>query len=102
MYKTPPPIEDVRLVAWHHMINDPYLITYTMVNGEPYKQYVNPKLAYKRSLLLLSQSVDQISHEFIKAFKPSFDQLDEVLQRFGNSFKQAGLHDILTDPNTVD
>lgn len=102
MYKMPPPIEDVRLVAWHHMINDPYLITYTMVNGKPRCEWVNEKLALRRAMLMLSQTVEQITHDFIIQFKPTFESIEEVFQQFANSFKQAGLHDLLTDQYKVE
>jgi hypothetical protein len=98
LYRIQPPLEDVKLMAWMHMIQDPYLITYTIDdNGKIHKDWVNQDLAYKRALFILSQNLQQVSHAFIKAFTPSFEHLAEVFDKFGKSFYQSGLHDILPD-----
>jgi|SRR4051812_47685524 hypothetical protein len=102
LYRTQPSLEEVKLMAWHHMIQDPFLITYTVdEKGKIHKEWVNEDLALKRALSLMSQHIERINIEFIRTFKPAFEELAEVFQKFGKSFYQAGLHDSLSDEDKV-
>jgi hypothetical protein len=40
-------IEDITLVAWHHMINDPLISVYTFENDQEKRQLINPNIAPK-------------------------------------------------------
>lgn len=86
-----PSLQDLELIAWHHLINDPYLTTYTMVNGKEVRKYVNPKLAWKRAVIEMQDGMFKMSRVIIDLFVPSIAEMAEKFQEFANSFKQLGL-----------
>lgn len=94
-YKT---LEEVQLIAWHHMINDAELQTYTVDEQGRYTYaYVNPKLAYKRALSKLSKDIEYISSAFFRTFAPSFENLAETFENFRNSLLESSLNPLLPD-----
>lgn len=103
LYRVPPPLIDVQLIAWHHMINDPYLVTYTMNSkGQQCSQWVNPKLGFKRKLEeMVIQFQDMATMIQDALFGPLTD-LAKVFQDFANSFEQLGLEPSFEDESPVD
>ena len=95
-------IEEIKLIAWHHMINDPYLSTYIMVDGKEVRTYVNPKLAFNRMLGELGDHFQEMAQTILDTFMPSFAQMSEAFQEFSKSFEQLGLIPSLEDENPVE
>jgi len=94
-------LEDIELIAWHHMINDPYLSTYIMVDGKEVRKYVNPKLAYKRALMDLAPHFQEMAQYIIDRFMPAFADMGRAFQELANSSEQLGLIPSLTDGDDV-
>lgn len=81
-------IDDIKLIAWHHMINDPFLTTYEFINGHEYRSWVNPKLAYRRSMATLSKNIIDMADKIMTTFLPSFEEMSAAFQRFQDSLEQ--------------
>lgn len=92
LYKLPPTLEEARLYAWHHMINDPLLTTYTMVNGREHRKYVNPKLAWKRQLAQLTISLNAMAEEIRDRLFGPLGDLTKIMQRMQFTLEQSGLN----------
>lgn len=73
-------LEEIELIAWHHMLNDPELRTYTFENGVEKRTWVNPDLKMKRSLRDLGRAFVGIANVFQEKFKPTLDNLINQLQ----------------------
>lgn len=84
---TTAPIEDLQLIAWHHMINDPHLQVYTVDDGKINRKYFNPKLAWKRSMGELSAGFQVLIDQFQKAFLPSFKEMEEWAKQLNSQLK---------------
>lgn len=98
----PPPLIDVQLIAWHHMINDPFLSTYTFENGIEQRKRVNPKLAWKRSLIELGDSIRAVSESIQNTLFGSLTNLAESFKPLVDAFNQSGLEASFTDAEVVE
>lgn len=81
-------IDDIKLIAWHHMINDPLLTTYEFINGHEYRSWVNPKLAFRRHMVSMAESFNGMADMIIAKFLPSFEEVSAAFQRFHDSLEQ--------------
>ena len=79
-WEGPMSLEEIELIAWHSMLNDPYLSTYTMVqdrhgNWVEDRHFVNPKLAYARMLGEMSESFSRMAEQIISALSQLLSSL---------------------------
>lgn len=96
-------IEELQLIAWHHMINDPFLQVYVRQEDGRFKHsYVNPKLAYKRSLIAIANGMENVKLEIGKSLIPAFNDISETFDRLTRWFDQLSLEDRLTDGDPVE
>ena len=101
-WEGPLSLEEIELIAWHAMLNDPYLSTYIMVDGKEVRTYVNPKLAYKRMLIEMGEGFQRMAEEIMAKLLPSFEQVAEAFQEFTKNLEQAGLIPSVTDEGTIE
>lgn len=106
-WEGPLSLEEIELIAWHGMLNDPWLSTYTMVqdrhgNWVEDRHFVNPKLAYARMLGELGESFSKMAEQIIASFVPAFEQLAEAFQPWLDSLEQSGLMSSLSEEEGVE
>lgn len=94
-------LEDIKLIAWHHMINDTFLTTYEFMNGHEYRAYVNPKLAYKRALTEMANEFSYVADALLKKFLPSFEDMSKAFQNFAKYLDQYDLKPLLPDGDVL-
>jgi hypothetical protein len=80
-------LEDCELIAWHHMLNDPWLSTYTMEQDRmgrwvEHRKFVNPKLQFRRQMDALSVGIQKMAQTIQDAFFGPMTNLAETMQSF--------------------
>lgn len=97
-------IEEVKLIAWHHMLQDPYLQTYEVDDcGQVINhRHVNPDLAYQRAVLDMLGEVQEIGQEIMDALLPAFEGMVESMDKWYRSLEQSGLVPRLSKTEPVD
>lgn len=101
-WEGPLSLEEIELIAWHAMLNDPYLSTYVMIDGKEVRTYVNPKLAYQRMLIEMGEGFQRMAEDIMAKLLPSFEQVAEAFQEFAKNLEQAGLIPSVTDEGTIE
>jgi hypothetical protein len=92
----PESAEDIRLVAWAHLINDPFITVYTMKlnrHGDwvEDRHYVNPKLAFQRAMLETANSMMAVRDQMQEKLIPAFVGVGEAFSNFAKAFEQSSL-----------
>lgn len=100
---TTAPIEDLQLIAWHHMLNDPWLSVYTMTpRGNVDRHWVNPKFAFKRTLNEMSDNFAKLTQQIQDNLFPAFGSMENAFKDLGEWVKQLGLNASLADADTIE
>jgi hypothetical protein len=90
----PSSAEDERLVAWAHLINDPFITVYTMKqnsHGEwvEDRHYVNPDLAFKRAMIGTANSMMAVRDKMQSELFPAIENVGKIFSSFLESLEQS-------------
>jgi len=87
-YNKQPTIEEIHLIAWHHMVSDATLSTYTFENGVEQRKFVNPELAYQRIMLGMTKTITSFRDQMQTEVLPAIEGLGAAFTSFAEGLKQ--------------